>query len=128
MLQLQTSATPDFDGFLELLGMNLREEFGDFDGEPDKDGVLSIRVQGAEYSGGIARDSNEPFPQVISVTIRRHPFSGAEEDSLLGLLSHAVTTWVLSCLRTHRRHRIQIAIVSECGDRQRLSILLETES
>jgi hypothetical protein len=128
MLQLRTAATPDFDGFFDLLGMNLREAFGDFDGEYQKDGVLTIHVQGAAYSGEIARDSSEPFPQAISVTVHKHPFAGAEEDSLLGLLSHTATTWVLSCLRTDHRHRIQIVIASKCGDRQTLSSVLETES
>lgn len=128
MLQLRTTATPDFEGFLALLGTNLREEFGDSEGEPEKEVVLSIHVQGAEYSDEIARYSNELFPQIISVTVRKHPFAGADEDSLLCLLSHTATTWVLSCLRTHYRHRIQIVIASEWGDRQKLSIVLETES
>jgi hypothetical protein len=128
MLQLRTTATPDFGGLLDLLGMNLREEFGDSEGESEQDGVLSINVQGAEYSDGIARCSNEPFSQINSVTVRKHPFAGAEEDSLLGLLSHTATTWVLSCLRTHHKHRIQVVIASEWGDRQKLSFVLETET
>ena len=128
MLQLRTAATPNFEGFIDLLTMNLHEEYGEYEGEPDAEGVLSIHIQGAEYSDDIARHEDEPFPQMISVTIRKHPFAGADEDSLLGLLSDTLTRWVLSCLRTHQKHRIQLLIASEWGDRQKLSIVLETES
>jgi hypothetical protein len=128
MLQLRSSASPNFEGFLGQLGMNLRGEFGEYDGEPHEDGIVTVHVMGTEYSAEIARETNEPFPQRICITVRKHPFSGAEEDSFLGLVAHTATTWVLSSLRRYCRHRIEIKICSEWGDRQKLSMILETEA